>query len=230
MAFLSDNVEELINLYEVVRDDVDTLIEITKRHIYDKDYYYKIRSLDPGILSKTEKASRILYLNKTCFNGLYRVNSKGQFNVSFGDYVNPVIVDEEALRDASEAFKHAVLFSGDFELVLRNAQAGDFVYMDPPYVPLSATSNFTSYTPGSFGEEQHCRLREVFEELKNKGCYVMLSNSDTEFVRRLYRGCNIRTVNALRAINSDITKRGAVKELVILSYPESEMCFSAFAL
>ncbi|HOV78590.1 MAG TPA: DNA adenine methylase [Bacillota bacterium] len=230
LAFLSDNVEELINLYEVVRDDVDTLIEITKRHIYDKDYYYKIRSLDPGILSKTEKASRILYLNKTCFNGLYRVNSKGQFNVSFGDYVNPVIVDEEALRDASEAFKHAVLFSGDFELVLRNAQAGDFVYMDPPYVPLSATSNFTSYTPGSFGEEQHCRLREVFEELKNKGCYVMLSNSDTEFVRRLYRGCNIRTVNALRAINSDITKRGAVKELVILSYPESEMCFSAFAL
>lgn len=228
-AFLSDNVEELINLYEVIRDDLENLIKISKDHIYDRQYYYKIRSLEPKILSKTERASRMLYLNKTCFNGLYRVNSRGQFNVSFGDYVNPVIVDEAGLRNASAAFQSAKLLTGDFELVLENAESGDFVYIDPPYVPLSATSNFTGYTPGSFSTGDHYRLREVFEILKNRGCYVMLSNSNTETVRQLYKGCNIKTVNAIRAINSDITKRGTIKELVILSYPDHNSCFTSLA-
>ena len=229
-AFLSDNVEELINLYKVIRDDLETLIKISKNHIYDKQYYYIMRSLDLKKLSKVERASRMLYLNKTCFNGLYRVNSKGQFNVSFGEYVDPVIVDEEALRKASEAFQFAKLFCGDFELVLENAGAGDFVYLDPPYVPLSATSNFTGYTPGSFNIEDHYRLREIFEILKGRGCYVMLSNSNTELVKELYKGCNIKTINAIRAINSDITKRGSIKELAILSYPDKEASMPYLAL
>ncbi|MQL52763.1 Dam family site-specific DNA-(adenine-N6)-methyltransferase [Desulfofundulus thermobenzoicus] len=226
-AFLSDLVEELINLYKVVRDNVSMLINISKKHIYNEDYYYTIRQTDPSKLSDIERASRILYLNKTCFNGLYRVNSKGQFNVSFGCYENPRIVDEEALRNASIAFKCAELMAGDFQLVLDNARPGDFVYLDPPYVPLSATANFTGYTRGSFGKKEHERLREVFHELAARGCYIMLSNSNTDFVRKLYSGCNIKTISAARAINSDPTKRGKIKELVILSYPDE--CCSCYA-
>lgn len=222
-AYLSDSVEELINLYKVIRDDVETLITISRNHIYDEKYFYKIRSQNPAELTDIQRASRTLYLNKTCFNGLYRVNSKGQFNVSFGDYTDPVIVNEEVLRNASSAFRLAELIAGDFELVLENARAGDFVYLDPPYVPLSSTSNFTGYTPGSFSFADHRRLREVFDTLRSRGCYVMLSNSNTDFVRELYRGCNLKTINAIRAINSDAKKRGSIKELVILSYPDNDM-------
>lgn len=223
IAYLSDSVEELINLYKVIKDKVDALITVTKNHIYDQKYFYEIRSQNPAQLTDLQRASRTLYLNKTCFNGLYRVNSKGQFNVSFGDYTDPVIVNGEVLRNASLAFQSTRLAVGDFELVLENAGAGDFVYLDPPYVPLSSTSNFTGYTPGSFNMADHRRLREVFETLSARGCYVMLSNSNTDFTRELYQGCNIKTINALRAINSDARKRGSIKELVILSYPDRDM-------
>lgn len=220
-AYLSDSIEEIINLYKVIRDDVERLITTSKKHIYDQKYYYNIRSKDPAGLSDLQRASRTLYLNKTCFNGLYRVNSKGHFNVSFGDYTDPVIVNEEALRNASFSFQQAELYAGDFEVVLKHARAGDFVYLDPPYVPLSPTSNFTGYTSGSFSFADHRRLREVFGTLQDRGCYVMLSNSNTDFVRDLYRGCNIKTINAIRAINSDASKRGSIKELLILSYPDN---------
>lgn len=223
-AYLSDSIEEIINLYKVIRDDVEMLIITSKNHIYDEKYYYNIRSQNPAELNDVQRASRILFLNKTCFNGLYRVNRKGQFNVSFGDYNNPLIVNEAALRSASSAFQHAELSAGDFEIVLENAEAGDFVYFDPPYVPLSPTSNFTGYTPGSFGFNDQRRLREVFGVLQARGCYVMMSNSNTDFVRDLYRGCNTKIINATRAINSVATKRGAIKELVILSYPDSDAC------
>lgn len=222
-AYLSDSIEEIINLYKVIRDDVQMLINTSKKHIYDQNYYYSIRSQDPAQLNNVERASRTLYLNKTCFNGLYRVNSKGQFNVSFGDYTDPVIVNEEVLRNASYTFQQAELNTADFEIVLENARAGDFVYLDPPYVPLSPTSNFTGYTSGSFGFSEHRRLREVFGALQARGCYVMLSNSNTDFVRELYRGCNIKTINASRAINSVASKRGSIKELVIMSYPDNDM-------
>jgi DNA adenine methylase len=222
-AYLSDSIEEIINLYKVIRDNVEMLITISKKHIYDQKYYYNIRSQDTAELSDVQRASRTLYLNKTCFNGLYRVNSKGQFNVSFGDYNNPVIVNEETLRNASYTFQQAELCAGDFEIVLENARAGDFVYLDPPYVPLSPTSNFTGYTSGSFGFADQKRLREVFGILQARGCYVMLSNSNTDFVRDLYRGFNIKTINAIRAINSDASKRGSIKELVVLSYPDHDM-------
>ncbi|MFX4261574.1 DNA adenine methylase [Pelotomaculum propionicicum] len=224
-AYLSDSIEEIINLYRVIRDDVERLITISKKHIYDQKYYYNIRSQDTAELDDIQRASRTLYLNKTCFNGLYRVNSKGQFNVSFGDYTDPVIVNEEALRNASRTFQQAELYAGDFEIVMKNARAGDFVYFDPPYVPLSPTSNFTGYTSGAFGFADHRRLREVFSALQERGCYVMLSNSNTEFVRDLYRGCNIKTINAIRAINSDASKRGSIKELVVLSYPDHKCQF-----
>ncbi|MCL6612988.1 MAG: DNA adenine methylase [Peptococcaceae bacterium] len=229
-AYLSDSVDELINLYNVIKYDVEGLINISKKHIYNKEYYYNMRAQNPTKLSKLERASRFLYLNKTCFNGLYRVNSKGQFNVSFGNYDNPVIVDEETLRSASEAFQLAKIFAGDFELVLNNAQEKDFVYLDPPYVPLSITSNFTGYTSGCFRVKDHLRLKNVFEELKARGCYVMLSNSNTDIVKELYFGNNIKTIRAMRAINSDVTKRGSIKELLILSYPDSKVGFSTQAL
>lgn len=225
-AYLSDLIEEVINLYQIIKNDVDNLIEISKKHEYEEDYYYNIRALETSKMPDIERASRILYLNKTCFNGLYRVNNKGKFNVSFGDYNNPVIVDEVTLRNASEAFQYAKIFHSDFEMVLNNARKGDFVYLDPPYVPLSATSDFTKYTSGSFGVSQHKRLKNVFDELKSRGCYVMLSNSNTEFVNNLFSGYNIKTVNASRAINSNATKRGAIKELVILSYMDNEIGLS----
>jgi DNA adenine methylase len=226
-AYLSDLIEEVINLYQIIKNDVDNLIKTSKKHKYEEDYYYNIRSLETSKMSDIERASRILYLNKTCFNGLYRVNNKGKFNVSFGDYINPVIVDEVTLRNASKAFQYAEIFHSDFEMVLKNARKGDFVYLDPPYVPLSATSDFTKYTSGSFGGSDHERLKSVFDELKSRGCYVMLSNSNTEFVNNLYSGCNIKTVNASRAINSNTAKRGAIKELVILSYMDNEIGLSA---
>ena len=228
-AYLSDLVEELINLYKIVKSDVEELITISKKHIYDEKYYYKIRSLDPCKMSDIEKASRTLYLNKTCFNGLYRVNSKGQFNVSFGDYIDPVIVDEANLRKASEAFQSAEIFHADFEVVLANAGKGDFIYLDPPYVPLSTTSNFTQYTSGSFNVNDHKRLKNVFDQLKARGCYVMLSNSNTDFVKDLFSSNNIKTINASRAINSNTARRGTIKELVILSYLDDEIGLSTQA-
>lgn len=229
-AYLSDSVEELINLYKEIRDNVGELINISKKHVYDKEYYYKIRALNPFEMTNLERASRILYLNRTCFNGLYRVNGKGQFNVSFGDYTDPVIVNEVALRNASEAFKYANIFNGDFELVLNNVKEGDFVYLDPPYVPLSTTSCFTKYTSGSFTIDDQKRLKNLFDLLKERGCYVMLSNSDTDFVKELYFDCNIKKISAIRAINSNATKRGAITELVILSYLDSEIEINSQAL
>lgn len=222
-AYLSDLVEEIIKLYQVVKDDVDGLICTARQHVYDKEYYYKVRALDPSKMSDLERAARILYLNRTCFNGLYRVNKKGQFNVSFGDYKNPTIVDEDGLRAASEAFMCATLFQSDFEVVLQNAQYGDFVYLDPPYVPLSATSDFTQYTSEPFGAREQKRLKDVFDLLKKRGCYVMLSNSNSEFVKDLYQGHNIKMVSASRAINSNAKRRGPIKELVVLSHSDEEL-------
>ena len=219
-GYLSDSVEELINLYQTIKNDVHNLINETNKHVYQKEYYYHVRSLNPLELSDLERASRVLYLNRTCFNGLYRVNKKGQFNVSFGDYVNPVIVDETALRNANQAFQHAEIFCSDFEVVLDNAKEKDFVYLDPPYVPLSTTSDFTKYTPNAFNVNDHKRLKVVFESLKAMGCFVMLSNSDTDYTRELFSDYNIKTVNATRAINSNTARRGAIKELIILSYDD----------
>ncbi len=217
-ASLSDGNQELINAYQIVRDQVGALCRSLSKHKNESDYFYSVRAQDVTKLSKVERASRLIYLNKTCFNGLYRVNSKGHFNVPFGSYKNPRLCDENNLHAVSAALSDADLSCANFESVLDKAGRGDFVYFDPPYQPLSTTSNFTGYTKSSFTEADQQRLADVAEQLKARGCFVMLSNSDNEFIRKIYRRFRVHTVMATRAINCRADRRGKISELVITSY------------
>ena len=182
-AYISDMNEELINLYCVVRDNVYELISDLSKHKITKEYYLKIRNLDRTNkykkLTNVQRASRFIYLNRTCFNGLYRVNSKGEFNVPFGNYKNPRIVDIDNLLSCSSLLKNTEIKHADFSKVLEYAKKGDFVYFDPPYVPLNETSSFTSYTKNGFDMDMQVKLKEVCDELNLKGVNFMLSNSDT---------------------------------------------------
>jgi len=217
-AFLSDSNVELINCYNMVKNELPSVIRHLKKHKNEKDHFYKVRALDVADLTPAERAARLIFLNKTCFNGLYRVNRKGQFNVPFGKYENPKICDEINLRAAERALCNTKITTANFEAVVSQAKKGDFVYLDPPYQPLSTTSSFTGYTRNSFGEEDQVRLANAFRKLTDKGCYAMLSNSDTPFIRELYDDFNIETVYANRAINSRADKRGRVAEVAILNY------------
>jgi len=219
-VILSDNVEGLVNCYLVVRDNVDELVELLKVHKsrHSKDYYYKIRAMDVVDLDDVERAGRFFYLNKTCYNGLYRVNSKGMFNVPMGRYKNPSILMEEKLREASSLLQGVIVKHQGFGGVLDDARKGDFVYFDPPYDPLTDTAHFTSYTPHNFLKEDQTRLAEVYRKLDKKGCRVMESNSDTKLINKLYEGFRIETVKAKRMINSDATLRGPINEVLILNY------------
>ncbi len=218
---LIDKNEELINFYCALRDSAGALIGHARRHRNDRNYYLSVRAMNPADLDPLERASRFLYLNKAGYNGLWRVNSQGKHNVPFGRYENPRIVDEANLRLVSEALKTATLVAGDFQRVLDYATPGVFVYLDPPYHPVSQTANFTSYTAGSFNEADQRRLAEVFRKLDERGCLVMVSNSDTEFIRREYAGYGIQVVKARRAINCRGDRRGPVRELVIRNYASS---------
>lgn len=218
-AVLSDINPELINVYCCVRDDVETLIKLLDKHQlkHGKDHYYKVRANRPR--RKTHKAARLIYLNKTCFNGLYRENSKGEFNVPMGRYKNPKICNADLLRSVSEALTKAEINRQSFEAVLEQAKtADDFVYFDPPYYPLNPTSNFTAYSRYSFNEESQRKLRDTFAELSDRNVRVMLSNSDCEFIRNLYKDFHIHTVYATRSINSKGKKRGKISEVVVTSY------------
>jgi DNA adenine methylase len=221
-AFLTDINADLITTYCCVRDHVDELIEKLQKHKekhqkYLGDYYYKIRSNSEG--TDLEKAARFIYLNKTCFNGLYRVNSQGKFNVPLGRYQNPGICQEDVLRLASQALAQAKIENADFTKVLEYATSSDdFVFFDPPYHPVSETSNFTAYSKYLFGEEQQKQLRDVFAELANRGVKLMLANSDCGFIRDLYQDFTIHTISAARAINSNAKKRGNISEVLITSY------------
>lgn len=219
---ISDNNEDLINAYIVVRDHLEELIGLLKKHKrnHSKEYYYKIREMDVDNLSNVEKAARFLYLNKTCYNGLYRVNSKGKFNVPFGRYKKPNIVNEENLKRAHKLLQGVEIKHQSYEKVLDDAEVEDFIYFDPPYYPLSKTSNFVGYTKEVFLEDEQMKLARVYKKLDRKGCLVMLSNSNTEFIKKLYSydGFKIFKVKARRAINSDARKRGPIDELVILNY------------
>ncbi|NLG78565.1 MAG: DNA adenine methylase [Firmicutes bacterium] len=217
-AFLSDLNEELINAYLVVKNDCDALIRSLRKHKNERAYYYEMRSLDPDTLDPVERASRFIYLNKTCYNGLYRVNRQGKFNVPYGRYKNPVYADEAQLRLASKVLANADIRVADFEIVLEQAKPGDFVYFDPPYQPISATANFTSYTRDAFDESQQRRLAAVFRELDRRRCYLMLSNSDSPLVRELYSQFRIATVMAKRCINCKGERRGAIPEALVLNY------------
>jgi len=174
--------------------------------------------MEPEQMDPVARALRFLYLNKTAYNGLWRVNRQGRHNVPFGRYKNPKIVDETNLRAVSEALKKAEILLDDFSRVLDFARCGDFVYCDPPYHPVSRTADFTDYTAESFGLEDQKRLAQVFRELDQRGCLVMLSNSDTAFVRDLYVGYDVRVVYAKRAINCQAEGRGPISELVIRNY------------
>ena len=217
-SFLSDSNQDLVELYQVVQQDVEGLIEILQIHKNEREHYYRVRSLDPSKMIPAQRAARLIYLNKTCFNGLYRVNSQGQFNVPFGRYENPAICDVKGLRAASAALKPVDISMHDFETVLERAEPGDFIYFDPPYHPINRTSSFTSYTTGRFGEEEQHRLAAVYTHLAERGCFVMLSNSDTPLIRELYRDFHIHELQAGRAINSKPERRGKITELLILNY------------
>jgi len=217
-AVLIDNNPELINFYIVVRDKLQDLFVDLQKHQNDRDYYYSVRALDPKKMDPVSRASRFLYLNKTGYNGLWRVNKEGKHNVPFGQYKNPRIVDRKNLILVSRVLRNAEIIRGDFSKSLDYVLPGAFIYLDPPYHPLSDTANFTSYTPDAFGEDEQRRLAEFFKQLDKKGARVMLSNSNTPFIRELYKGYDIKVVYARRAINCRAEKRGPVPELVIRNY------------
>ena len=222
-SILYDNNEDLINTYQIVRDHLDELILTLSVHqkMHDREYYYKIRGQDrdPNLkLSNIERAARTIYLNRTCYNGLYRVNSKDQFNVPMGSYKNPKILHEDILLSASTALQKTIIEPRDFEFVLDLAKSGDFIYFDPPYDPLSKTSSFTSYTANNFLDSDQQRLAEVYSTLSSRGCHCMLSNSYTPFILDLYRDFRIETVRAVRAVNSDPNGRGAIDEVLVLNF------------
>lgn len=216
---LSDVNFELINFYRALQTDLEGLLEHLAEHRaqHGHDHYYATRALDPDSLTPTARAARLFYLNKTCYNGLYRVNSRGLFNVPMGRYKKPAILDPRRLEAASEALQGVKLAVEPFDRVLRRARAGDLVYFDPPYQPLSATSNFTSYTKDSFGEAEQRRLAEVFAKLAQRGVAVMLSNSSAPLIRELYRDFRQIEVQAHRFINSKASRRNKIKELLIVA-------------
>jgi DNA adenine methylase len=217
-AALTDVNAELTNCYLVVRDRVDDLIAALGRHTYERDHYYAIRDQGPASLSPVEQAARTIFLNRTGFNGLYRVNSEGRFNVPFGRHTSPKICDEANLRACADALRGAEVEARDFACVAEIAVSGDFVYFDPPYSPLSSTANFTSYSAGGFLWEDQVRLADVFRALDRKRVRVMLSNSDVPEIRELYRGYRIDLVSAARSINSRADGRGKVGEVVIRNF------------
>lgn len=224
-AIVNDLNTDLITVYEVIRDDVEALIDSLKKHDNTSDYFYSIRDLDRNkikyqALSKIERASRLIYLNKTCFNGLFRVNSSGEFNSPFGHYKNPNIVNEPVLRAVNKYFNaNSITFlSEDFEETLKRVGNGGFVYLDPPYDPVSDTANFTGYNKGGFDRGEQVRLKHCCDDLTQRGIKFMLSNSATEFIKDLYNEYRITTVKATRAINSDANKRGAIEEVLIRNY------------
>lgn len=223
---LSDTNSELINLFLVVRDKPEPLLSLLRNHKeqHARKHYYSVREMDRDgrwqNVDDVVRAARMLYLNKTCFNGLWRVNSQGYFNVPMGQYKNPDIYNPERIMKASEALQSVCIEKRGFATVLDYAQRGDFIYFDPPYIPLNTTSNFTEYSPDSFSVEDQKRLAAVYSQLHEMGCFVMLSNSDTELVEELYRGFHIRKVEARRAINSKPGRRGAIKEVLITNYPK----------
>lgn len=215
-AILSDLNSELITTYRVVRDKPSELIQALSRHYYDKDYYYEVRKQNPASLSDIDIAARMIYLNRAGYNGLYRVNKKGEFNVPFGKYTNPTIVDTNKIMACSNALRGVLLENLPFEeLPWASIGEGDFVYFDPPYVPLSKTSSFTAYQGAGFTEEDQLRLADLFRRLHSQGATVLLSNSGHESVAKMYSGFRIDEVAMLRAINSKGSKRGHVKEFLV---------------
>ncbi|MBU6460277.1 MAG: DNA adenine methylase [Proteobacteria bacterium] len=220
-AVISDLNPELINAYWMIRDNVEGLISDLRAHHNEQEYFYRIRKENPGCLSDMKRASRFIYLNKTCFNGLYRENSRGQFNVPFGRYTNPNIVDEENLRKVSNYLNNdkIIIKNQNYIQSVQNAGKGDFIYFDPPYHPISLTSSFTRYTREDFNSKDQEELAQLFHDLAKKGCFLMLSNSNTGFIKDLYRDFVIMEVNATRFVNCKPRQRGkAPVEILVKNF------------
>ncbi|WP_245678246.1 DNA adenine methylase [Chondromyces crocatus] len=215
-AVLSDANERLIRTYRGVRDKVEDVIGLLSSYPHDRDFFLEMRGIDVDRRSDAEVAAWFIYLNRTGFNGLYRVNRSNIYNVPFGDYDNPVICDADTLRACARALRHTELLCTSFETVVDRTRPGDFVYFDPPYVPLSPSSNFTAYTRGGFGMAEHAQLRDVARTLKARGVSVLLSNSSAPVVHALYGdGFELASVGATRAVNCKAAGRGRVQELLI---------------
>jgi DNA adenine methylase len=214
-AVIGDANMDLMRTYTALANEIDAVVNRLSEHVYTSTHYYAMREHEPAALSA--RAARLIYLNRTCFNGLYRVNKAGKFNVPFGRYTNPTICDEENLRAVSAVLhrRGVQIGAADFEVTTTGAKSGDVAYFDPPYVPVSTTSNFTAYSAGGFGPNEQMRLRDVAKRLVDRGVHVLLSNSDTPLVHALYKGFKIEKVEAPRRINSKGGKRGNVGELFI---------------
>lgn len=218
-TYLSDINADLVNTYLCVKNDVELLISLLEKHQlnHSKEYYYQVRAIKPD--NAFELAARLIYLNKTCFNGLYRENSQGAFNVPMGKYKNPKICHSDLLHSASLALQNTEILVSHFESILNHAKTEqDFVYFDPPYYPLSSTSNFTAYSSNFFDKSEQIKLKNVLKLLAERGVKVMLSNSDCAFIRELYSDFKVHEILAARAINSKAEKRGRITELLITSY------------
>lgn len=224
-ATFNDINEDIINVYTVIKENVDELIKVLSTHKNEANYFYKIRELDRdekkfSKLSDVEKAARIIYLNKTCFNGLFRVNNQGQFNAPFGRYKNPNFINAPVLKAVSKYLNdnNVTILNQSFEKLLSGIKKGSFVYLDPPYDPVSETASFTGYNLYGFDREDQKKLKEYCDKLNKKGVKFLLSNSATDFIKELYGGYNIDIVKAPRNINCDGTKRGKVDEVLVRNY------------
>ncbi|MEZ4272849.1 MAG: DNA adenine methylase [Myxococcota bacterium] len=214
-AVLTDINENLINTYKMIRDDLDGVIAALDKHRATEEHFYRVRAQNPAALSPLQAAARTIYLNRTCFNGLYRVNAKGQFNVPYGRYERPNICNVANLQAVCLALRGVDLRVSDVVKATTGAKRGDLIYFDPPYDPVSPTASFTSYTAGRFGREDQARLARRFGELAAKGVHVVLSNADTPLICDLYKDFRIERVRARRAINSRADRRGPVSEVII---------------
>ena len=227
-ATINDVNQELLAIYRCLANNewfklmIEDLEKNEKKH--SEDYYYEIRKIDRNPefekLPIWKRASRAIYLNKSCFNGLYRVNSNGYFNVPSGKKKKVQTYDKENIIKLHDYFmnNNVTILEGDFSKAVENAKPGDFVYFDPPYDPFDDRESFTSYTKFNFSKEDQKRLADLFKELSNKGVYVMLSNHNTKYINELYEGFNIYIVNAKRMINADSKGRGNVEEVIITNY------------
>ncbi len=227
-SYINDINKKLMNCYEIIKQDPDSLIKLLKNIEKEykklnldnqKKYFYQIRQeYNQNSLDNLTYCAYLIFLNKTCFNGMYRENSKGEYNIPFGDQPNPTICDVGNIQAVSHTLHDTHITSTSFEESIKTCKKSDFIYFDPPYYPLNTTANFTNYSKNNFTFKEQIKLSETFKQLHQKGCFVMLSNSNTDFIRKLYQPFNIHEVYSARSINSKGEKRGKIKELIITSY------------
>ena len=218
-AIINDLNQELINLYEKIRDQPEELmikLDELQPKVDSKGFFLETRAKVPR--NKLDLAVRTIYLNRTCYNGMYRVNSSGEFNVPFGDMGNPRLYEKKNILACSKALQRTTILTGDYKKLIRRIRKNDFVYLDPPYVPLSDTAHFTSYTSEKFGEEQQEELLEFCKKVGKKGALFLLSNSENEFTKKLYEAFNCKTIKAARSVAARSSSRAPVNELVVTNY------------